>query len=328
MILSAVTGALVDTAWAIWLTPFSHRRPPKGIWPKRLALLAVLKLSMGGVVLWQSLRTRLAKRVHLRHLPGEGFFANYLHVLEVLERVRPDAQVHVDWTVRGDEYYFRYGAPGTNVWEQLFAPLAPAVSAPCWRPDELLCVTFWGHAKEYLQGEARLRQRRRYHAVLTERISVTSPRVRAAVDELTEGPMAGRYVVGVHRRVGNPMVAALQQSGVAPDLGRLIARVRAQLEGHPPERSAVYLATDDEDAVAGFRASFGAGLIVRDGVKRTIATGPEVHAAPSGPLSITDAEDVLIDALVLARCDVFVHASSSVSTAVSIINAELEMVSL
>jgi len=89
---------------------------------------------------------------------------------------------------------------------------------------------------------------------------------------------------------------------------------------------AVFLATDDADAVGVFRRAFGPRLVVRDDVQRTTADGVEVHFRDWDRLSLTDAEDVLIDTMLLSHCKVLVHASSSVSTVASIMNPALALV--
>ena len=89
---------------------------------------------------------------------------------------------------------------------------------------------------------------------------------------------------------------------------------------------AIFLATDDAEAVGAFKRAFGCRLTVRDNVQRTTSDAAEVHFRDWDSLSITDAEDVLVDTLLLSKCDVLVHASSSVSTVASIMNPALTLV--
>ena len=89
---------------------------------------------------------------------------------------------------------------------------------------------------------------------------------------------------------------------------------------------AIFLATDDAEAVGELKRAFGSRLIVRDNVQRTTFDAAEVHFAHWDRLSITDAEDVLVDAVLLSKCDVLVHASSSVSTMASIMNPALTLI--
>ena len=52
-----------------------------------------------------------------------GFFANWLQVVDVLVHIREQVPVQVDWTVTGQELHFTFGDSGTNLWDQLFHPL-------------------------------------------------------------------------------------------------------------------------------------------------------------------------------------------------------------
>ena len=80
------------------------------------------------------------------------------------------------------------------------------------------------------------------------------------------------------------------------------------------------------DAVDGFKRAFGCRLILRENVQRTTSDAAEVHYRDWNRLSITDAEDVLVDTMLLSKCDVLVHASSSVSTVASIMNPALTLI--
>jgi hypothetical protein len=125
------------------------------------------------------------------------------------------------------------------------------------------------------------------------------------------------------------MVADLQEDGRVPTpesiVGTVESIIAAATKGGNADYS-VYLATDDTNAVILFKNAFGPKLIVREEVQRTTADGPEVHFGEWGSLSIVDAEDVLIDAVLLSKCNVMVHASSSVSTVASILNPALILV--
>jgi hypothetical protein len=244
--------------------------------------------------------------------------ANLLHALEVLHRVRPDARVHVDWTLTGTERGFRYGQIGENVWTGLFRQLGP-------RRDGALCAdveldyALWGTGKDYLSGDALLRHRRRYHRTLTDRVEITNRRVLDAVRDVEHRALRGRFRIGVHRRVDNAMLPSTQRDGVAQSIEQFIASVRRHVpsDGGP---WAVFLATDDANTVPPFREAFGPRLVVRERVQRTTSEQAEVHFRDWSQLSLADAEDVLVDTLLLARCDVLVHASSSVSTMAALMN--------
>jgi len=92
----------------------------------------------------------------------------------------------------------------------------------------------------------------------------------------------------------------------------------------------VVLATDDVRAEDAFKKRFGKQLVCRS-VRRSIGginedkMPKEVHGQ-KGRLSVEDARDCLVDALLLAACDVMVHADSNVTIAAGIMNPESEAV--
>jgi hypothetical protein len=202
------------------------------------------------------------------------------------------------------------------VWTALFRPIH--ASGPALEVTGMIDVALWGSGKDYLHGAALQRQRQSYHETFVRWVAVESPRVHEQVAAF-EQDVRGRFVIGVHRRAPVPMVHNLQQDGRVPDVERFIDAVAAAADAHGAD-CLVFLATDDADAVASFRQAFGARLLTREGVRRTTADGVEVHYGDWSQVSRVDAEDVLIDTLLLARCDVLFHASSSVSTVAAILH--------
>jgi hypothetical protein len=334
----ARAGRDAGRAWAI--TPNRYRasaymQDESGGWHfvrrRRFRRSEVLKLKFltAARVFVASLETGTARSVVISRYPEEGLAANLLHVLEVLRRLRPGAGVRVDWVLTGSELGFRYGEVGDDVWAQLFRPLGPRSDDAAHEVDFRLDFAFWGTGKDHLTGKQLQDHRNVYSSVALSWLKIASRRVLDEVRRIQEQFLDGRFCIGIHRRVGNALVADLQSKGYVASLDALIKAIESMLsalagEGVPDH--AVFLATDDAEAVAGFRGAFGARLIVRDDVQRTTADAPEVHFREWGRLSITDAEDVLIDAVLLSKCNVLVHASSSVSTLAAIMNPSLTLI--
>ncbi len=224
---------------------------------------------------------------------------------------------------------FRYGEKGQDVWARLFRTISPPLNETAhqalWRVE----LAFWGTGKDYLTGRRLRKHRETYHSALLKWLEITNRRVLEEVDEVCTRHFHGRFCIGVHRRVGNPIVANLQKDGKVPAPESIIQKVEsiigvAATNGNPDY--CVYLATDDTDAVGVFKSAFGPKLVVRENVQRTTADGTEVHFGDWDRLSIRDAEDALIDAVLLSQCNVMVHMASSVSTVASLINPALLLV--
>lgn len=331
-------GSDARRTWAIMPNVYrkeKYSRVVNGGWHiryrRRLRLLEVLRIKFGAAlrVFVASVRLGVAREVVVTRYPEEGLLANLLHVLEVVRRVRPDARVYVDWTIRGDERAFRYGERGHDVWTRLFEASGPPLTETAHRAVSRIDFAFWGTGKDHLTGKHLQKHRETYHGTLLSWLAITNRRVLAQIEDICIRHFHGRFCIGVHRRVGNPMVAALQMDGKVPSLESIIQTVESIIgvaaRGGDLDYS-IYLATDDADAAGSFKQVFGSRLIVRENVQRTTADGAEVHFREWGHLSITDAEDALIDTVLLSKCNVMVHTSSSVSTVASLINPALILV--
>lgn len=313
-----------DACRAFAMSPHLFKRDSKDrkkIVEWRWYEISIIKMLQFCKVFRHSFRTRIARRLIVPRFETEGLLANLLHVIEVLNRVRPDASVHIDWILTGTETGFRYGKIGEDVWSQLFGSLGLHSHKRSLIANFPIDNAFWGNGKARLRGNALQHHRSIYHQTFTSCLEITNGRVREEVDRLYERRLRDCFCVGVHKRVGNWMVASCQHDGMVSPTEHFIECVRSQIQRSGATEWVVYLATDDSDAVPIFENAFKERLIVRENVKRTTYNQAEVHF--QGDLSINEAEDVLIDTVLLARCSVLVHASSSISTVASILNPQL-----
>ena len=336
----AVVQAVFDAerAWLIVPTSYGravYARNGKGGWRRRhrrpFRVKEVLKLKIASTrrVFIESVKLGVARSVVIPRYPEEGLIANLLHVLEVVRRVRPDASVHVDWVLKGTEIGFRYGDRGDDIWARLFQTLGSGPPATTHQAASRLDLAFWGTGRDHLRGRRLQKHRQVYHSTILRWLEITNTRVLEEVRQTFAQFLDGRYCIGIHRRVGNVLVADLQRDGKVPSLEMFMRAVEAILSiltSKDIRDHAIFLATDDAEAVGVLKHAFGSRLIVRSNVQRTTSDAVEVHFSDWGRLSITDAEDVLVDTVLLSKCDVLVHASSSVSTVASIMNPTLTLV--
>jgi hypothetical protein len=325
-------------AWGI--APNNYRRAvytrnANGGWcvgPRRqLRRKQVLKLKVLAVrrIFIESIKLGVAGSIVIPRYPQEGLLANLLHVLEVIHRARPDASVHVDWVLKGSEIGFRYGDVGDDVWARLFQTLGPRPPAITHEAVFPVDLAFLGTGRDHLTGRRLQKHRHVYHYTVLKWLEITNKQVLEEVSQIFGQFLDGHFCIGIHRRVGNAMVADLQKDGKVPSLELFIKAVEAILSILTREGisdHAIFLATDDAEAVDVFKRVFGCRLIVRDNVQRTTSDAAEVHFRDWDHLSITDAEDVLVDTVLLSKCDVLVHASSSVSTVASLMNPALTLI--
>lgn len=269
-----------------------------------------------------------------------GLFANVLQVLDALLVLRPSAPVLVNWQRQGSEGHFQYGPSGLDLFARLFRPRARCRSAgPEEAPEgayelgsriNLVFLNIWrGYfwtLPEGLQTELRARYAEAAKALCP------SSRMTAEAQRVAEGWGKDAYVVGVHKRLGTPQVAACQLCQRAPKTEEFVAKAKELLaQAGARQRCAVFLATDEVQAVEAFRAAFPEDdervkFCCRSGVKRSVGgvkedgQDNEVHRSPC---EVVDAEDALVDALCLRLCHDLVCIDSNVALFVAVTNPKI-----
>jgi hypothetical protein len=253
-----------------------------------------------------------------------GFFSNFNGVLNNLHhRLGHDGieAAFVDWHIDAEQGHFVYGEPKDgNLWLRFCEPL-PFKSFP---PDKIEVRTYADFGMTSLNAYRMYKLNRHwrhdYHSLYRRFIRI-KPAILERVDALYRAKMSGRYCVGVHYR--NPAHASECPDPI-PSVQAFITRCRRLL---PKSRAwTVILATDVEPAVALFQPTFGDALVLQSGVMRASTfASDQLHHKPQAP-AISLGEQALFDCLLLARCDVLLHVTSNLATAVGYINPKLRMI--
>jgi hypothetical protein len=253
---------------------------------------------------------------------------------------------------------FCYGQPEDgNIWCHLFEPPFGFTDADLNDPARLyhratrpLFVhngrrepqMTYVHAYKLYNSHAFRAWRRQYHAVFARHIRLR-PALQADIDGFSDQHFQGRYVIGAHVR--HPSHTIEQPGAKIAHEDAYLRRIHAELARRAPDRWTVFLATDQDRVVDRFRAEFGDNLACLTGVRRTRAAedaaynrlseaekGQEGHqlqhlvAADRANWSVSMAEEVIRDAWLMAQCNTLLHVVSNVSTAVSYLNPDVDMV--
>lgn len=252
-----------------------------------------------------------------------GFFSNLNRVVSHLARSlnHPGvAGVTVDWRAIDRPREFAYGTPADgNLWDHFFEPLPepdlPARRVPVTQFAER-GITGVKAYRTYRQGPD---WRRLYHGAFTRHVRVR-PHILARVERLHRELIGGRFCVGVHCRAPAHEVECPRP---VPPIEAFIRRAERLL---PQDRPAVvFIATDLEEAAVRFRDAFGERCAMQPAVERLHpGAGGHVHHEHPNP-SLRLGEEVLVDALLLARCQRLLHVTSNLATAVGYINPAIEM---
>ena len=251
-----------------------------------------------------------------------GFFSHVNRVVNHLHHtVGRDgcAAVRVEWHVGDHTPLFVYGTgEDGELWERYFEPLefpgAPTVERSSWEYADLSMTGL--HAYQmYKRGSG---WRQDYGRAYAAHVRVREE-LRRRVEELWhDGGVAGR-AIGVHFRHPEHSHECPRQ---IPTVDVFIEWTKRLLRREPG--ASVVLATDVREAVDSFKDAFGERLLVQPDVARAPVGATQYDwGAPPG---IALGEQTLVDALLLARCDVLLHTTSNIATAVGYMNPELRMI--
>jgi Nodulation protein Z (NodZ) len=251
-----------------------------------------------------------------------GFFSHINRVVNHLHHSlgrEGCAAVRVEWHVSENTPLFVYGtAQDGELWRRFFEPLSFPNAPRNKRITSAyadLSMTGLHAYRMYKRGAG---WRTAYGRAFAEHVHVREE-LRRRVDELWQDVGVGGRCVGVHfRHAGH----GHECPRAIPQIDAVVDRTRRQLKGDGS--ATVVLATDVREAVEGFRDAFGEQLLVQPDVARAPAamTQYDWGLPPCTALG----EQALIDALLLARCDVLLHTTSNLATAVGYMNPRLRMI--
>jgi hypothetical protein len=229
------------------------------------------------------------------------------------------AAVRVDWHVGEDIPQFVYGTrQDGELWRRFFEPLAfphaPRNERTTWKYADLSMTG----PLAYGMYKRSSRWRTAYGRAFAEHVHVREE-LRRRARELWQDSGAGPRCLGVHYRHPEHDVERPRPS---PPIDAYIDLTRSLLRA--ASFDSVVLATDVHEAVESFRGAFGERLLVQPGVARAHAA--DSHNDRGAPPSVALGEQVLIDALLLARCEAMVHTVSNLPTTVGYMNPRLRMV--
>ncbi|MEM9271893.1 MAG: TIGR03032 family protein [Cyanobacteria bacterium P01_F01_bin.143] len=254
-----------------------------------------------------------------------GFFSNFNKVLHLLERYDKGYDFKVDWTFKGSEAAFRYGdVIGENIWDIFFEAL-PCQEDSVYDEKQVIdryldySITHVNAHNLYLHQNF-YKVRNLYHDIYQKYIKI-KPDILEEVNQFFDNHLAGNLCLGVHKRHWLHQTEEYSQKAlVAKDYIELIKQLIAKTRA-----SKIFLATDETETVSEIKKAFGDILICRQDITRaSISESREMHWQAKNSGSSLGRE-VLIDALILAKCDFMLHGVSNISTAISFINPDIEM---
>ena len=283
-----------------------------------------------------------------------GFFACFTFALnQILFARRNNCLPVIDYGERssdGPNAYFDADA-GPNVWEYYFEPVASCGSEQLrqwiddpthpvtvddvveltdvdlwylhlWEPASIYAYPYGRHVLKNRSDAAwAAKQRRRAHQVIRDHVYLR-PEIHERVEAFSTEFMAGHHVIGAHVRgtdKGAALGAAHTRRKVAPE--SYFDLVDRRLDMHADAK--LFVATDQVQYLESFRERYSERLICADCLRGTGDLAPFQLEQGSG---YEKGAEVLVDALLLSRCDFLIKCSSHVGEAALWFNPDLPSV--
>ena len=172
-------------------------------------------------------------------------------------------------------------------------------------------------------------KRGRYHSLINKYIEVQD-NIHDEIDSFFENNFKGNRVIGVHVRGAehNDEITVYCKKG-ALSIDHYIREINKYLKTFPAAK--IFIASDNEKSVEALKSEYGDKLMFFDSLRLqesddTLVSG--VHHPNSKYGGAARGKEVLIECLLLARCDYFIHGKSNVSNAATFFNPTLDHVDI
>lgn len=276
-------------------------------------------------------------------MPTEGLFSCFFCVLHHLFRCEKNKKIPVVYWDKNSLYYIDEGFNGNNnVWEYYFEP----ISHLAYEAGDLVHNTYtFRRSESYDFHFSSIEQKIRESAYqLISKYIKLKPYVQNKIDTFYEQHMIGKKTIGIHFR-GTDQVSKQRDY---PLVEQAIEKALAFAD-----KDTQFLIATDEQALLDsiIRLLHGYKVIyydcyrskdrkplhyqgsVRPRISRQLLhyneepTDSKKSISPRPPVA-QNGEDVLVEASLLAKCDLLVHTRSSVSTAALYFNPSLQNILL
>lgn len=274
--------------------------------------------------------------------PSAAFFAQFVMVLQQIRF----AELHrlIPVVNLGQRYnFYRDGESPTNVWECFFAPVA-GVSASALEARDPCEITFLeakrqsrlflGEGDEpplHYDQNAKLwwKRQRTMGAALTAKYVRVNPDILRTVQAFRETEFGARKVLGVHLRGTDKNTRHDGRSMDAPLAFRRIIGpdeywpvVDCYLKRHPS--ALVFVATDQRQFLDAFIERYGDKVRFTDSTRSSTQTA--VFRLDSA--GVRRGAEVLLDCLLLSRCDYLIKCMSNVGEVALYFNPSMPVVDM
>ena len=301
-----------------------------------------MKTILESILICIFITTKIHSEITVYSRLGAGYFSELMNVVRTIkihEHLYTKG-ITIDWS---QEFFPYKDHPTENGWDLYFEPIVFHTDAKARHlasrphPDhavhDQLCIDHWMAYDEHLS------YRQDFNRILDSYIIIK----REIIDELKRlynEHLEGYYCIGVHVRWSAAHTSESPKG--TPPIESYIAEVSDLIQNTETTRPfKIYLATDSEEVIQAFRNHFSEELLVYlsgsrsphreeshliyDNAAYWQAHPSEFHAKKPG---YRGGVMVLLDCLLLAKCDLFIHSSSNVSEFVSFFSPTIKSIYL
>lgn len=246
-----------------------------------------------------------------------GFFSSFLGVLNHLSWCADNGRIPaIYW---GDEsLYYQYGGYNgkENAWEYYFKPVSPCAASKNECRSMAYAPGPWRFYFNRLDSATRTRAKKLIDAY----IQLANP-VKEKIENFYNSRMRGKKTIGIHLR-GTDKYTEVKPVPLTVFFKE--ANNRARLLG----KNCQFLVATDEAALLKQAQQKLNRPVIFYTCRRSVNKMPLHQGSHGASHQAILGEDVLIEAQLLARCNLFIHSLSNVSAAVAYFNPELPTVLL
>lgn len=272
-----------------------------------------------------------------------GFFSSFFSVLNHLDWCEKNNKVPVVYWDKQSLYYADYA--GENVWEYYFEP----VSNLCYEPFDVIHSSFtygkgnaWYSSNVFAFWSRQQSMRDRAHYLIKKYVKLKLA-IQQKIDQFYQENMANMNTIGIHIRGTDkssevPLVspdyvieAALVSADknaqflIATDEEKILNRMIELLKGHKVIFYDCYRSINGQPLHTIVSSTSPGTSSVSDKPQSRETLNEGRYRKPS---SVTLGEDVLVEVMLLSKCNLLVHTLSNVSTGVLYFNPSIKNILL
>lgn len=245
-----------------------------------------------------------------------GFFSAFLAVINNIAWAKKHNRIPL---VYWDDYSLYYQPEGyngaTNVWEYYFEPISDIAYDPTHDP-----TPYYEYGAPDGTGfvpfkPLKQQEKEEMHAIIRDYIRIKKP-IQKKIDAFYDAHMAGKKVIGIHLR-GTDKCSEAEVVGTTDYL-----EIANNWASQQKEECIFFVATDEEQLLEKAKEGLN-GTVYHWDSCRSI-DGKAVHHKTNHHSPAKKGEEVLIETILLSRCDVIIRGHSNIAYTATFFNPAIE----